>query len=114
MKVYCLIQEDRHYNAEVTVFADKDEAIGTAAARIERDVNRFREVDKKPLLDVIDIAQLGVMTIKQIRDRESSPPENDHFGLNEAMINGETPWVFYCHAYDDGPTFRVVETELVK
>lgn len=114
MKVYCLIQKDRHYDTAVTVFADKAESIQTAAARIERDVNRWRKDDGKPLLSVLEIAELGVMTEQQVRERETFPPESDHFGLHDSMLQGDEPWVFYCNAYEDGPTFRVVETTLVK
>lgn len=114
MKVYVLIQEDRRYDTAVTVFVDKAESIQTAASRIERDVNRCRKDDNVRELSVLEIAEYGVMTCKEVRGIERFPSEQDHFGLNDSMRDGDEPWVFYCNAYDDGPTLRVVETNLVK
>ncbi len=112
MKVYVLIQEDRHYDTAVTVFADKEEAIHTASARIQPDVNRFRT---KMKLSVMEIAELGAMTAQQILDHSGLlQSEREQFGVPGLAVHGDDPWIFYCCAYDDGPTFRVVETDLLK
>ncbi len=111
MKVYVLIQEDRHYDTVVTVFKDRAESTQTAAARIQRDVNRWRAAYCKSQLAVEQIVELGVMLSDDMLVRDI---EDESFGLTESMMSGDEPWVFYCNAYDDGPTFRVVETDLVK
>lgn len=106
MKVYVLIQEDRHYDTAVTVFADKQEAISTAAARIHRDVMRYRD----DICDPISIEELAVAGA-------GAQDEYGRIGLTDFMradTDADGGWLWYCNAYDDGPTARIIETNLVK
>lgn len=89
MKVYVLIQEDRHYETDVDVFADKDEAIQTASARIERDVNRWCKSTPKTIEEIV--AQ----------------------GIARAETLGGD-YVWHINAYDDGPTFTLREKDVIK
>ena len=84
MKVYCLIQEDGHYETDVEVFADKEEAIFTAASRMSRSV---------PNMTLTEIQEQGLM-------------------LNDAHQRLGIVWQF-C-PFDDGPTFTVAERTLQK
>jgi hypothetical protein len=74
-------------------------------------VNRWREDDGKKKLTVEEIVSLGTSTSDELLVQDIN---EEGFGLNESMVAGDSPWVFYCAAYDDGPTFWVVEKELIK
>lgn len=96
---YIVIQEDRHYDTDASVYADRDEAIRTAATRIMPDVNRDRERRGKPAVGVDEIIEVGT-------DRRG---EHSWGGVTDNM--NEDGWCFNLCAYDDGPSVRVIERE---
>lgn len=92
MKIYLLVEEDRHFDVEVTPYADADEAIQTAAMRADPFVNQDKAGGEK--LSLESIIELGKAS------------------LNEAMR--QDYWIWNLTTYDDGPKFRVVERTLIK
>lgn len=105
MNVYVLI-DSADGEAEVDVFADRDEAIATAGIRAEEPFNRYRE-DK---LSAAEISRVGSLTHVEVGRGHSEYSEN--FGLNQSMIANGLVW--FCHTYDDGNNYLIVERKLNK